>query len=204
MMCNHARTISLGFTDEPFQQGAHICCFYHDEEERQGIISRFLASGLAAGERTGYFAEQLPTTDLLASLEKLGLDTTTEQHKENLCISSAEQTYHPDGIFDPDRVIDKLHDFYADSMEHHYAGARISGEMQWALQAIPGTDRLVEYEEKVNVALKKSPLTAICQYNTNLFDGATIMAVLRAHPLVISNGQIMHNPFFSLPAGMDI
>jgi len=74
--------------------------------------------------------------------------------------------------------------------------------MHWVIEHISGADRLLEYEAKVNIALKKSPVTAICQYDTNLFDGTTIMEVLRVHRLVITHGQVVRNPFFSLPDGM--
>jgi len=203
-MCEHTRDVSLGFTNEKFPQGVHICYFYNNEEERREVISQFLASGLEGGEQIGYFSRQLPATDLLDNLENLGVDVSCEQNKGHFNISSTEQTYYPDGYFDPEKMIGNIHEFYADSMEKGFSGARASGEMQWASQDIPGTDRLFEYETKVNIALKKSPVTAICQYNTNLFDGTTIMELLRVHPLVVTNGQIMHNPFFSLPEGMDL
>jgi len=202
-MCEHTRNVSLGFTDEKFPQGIHMCYFYSDEEERRTIIPQFLASGLGAGERTGYFVQHLPASDLLNSLESLGVDVPSKESEGLFSISSTEQTYHPDGYFDPEKMIGNIHAFYADSMEKGFSGARASGEMQWASQDIPGTDRLLEYETKVNIALKKSPLTSICQYNTNLFDGATVMELLRVHPLVVTNGQVMHNPFFSLPEDMD-
>ncbi|MDX8404218.1 MAG: MEDS domain-containing protein, partial [Mariprofundaceae bacterium] len=164
-MCEHTRTVSLGFTDEIFPQGVHMCYFYSDEEERRAVIPQFLASGLSSGERTGYFARQLPASDLLSSLERLGVDVSSEESEGHFSLSTTEQTYHPDGSFDPDKMIGNLHAFYADSMDKEFSGARISGEMHWALQDIPGADRLLEYEAKVNIALKHSPVTAICQYN---------------------------------------
>lgn len=202
-MCTSAKTISLGFTNEMFPQGVHMCYFYNSEEERRVVIPKFVASALQAGESISYFARYLPAAGLLASLESPGLDISAEQSKGHFRLTSTEQTYHPDGSFDPDKMIARLHALYADSMAKGHSGARVSGEMHWALKAMPGADRLIEYEAKLNGALMQSPITAICQYNTSLFDGATIMEVLRVHPLVITNGQVMHNPFFSLPDGMD-
>jgi len=200
-MCEQSRTVSLGFTDELFPQGIHMCYFYSDEEERRAVIPQFLARGLGAGERTGYFARHIPASDLLSSLESLGVDVPAEEKQGHFSINSTEQVYHPEGEFDPEKMLANLHSFYAESLAQGYTGARVSGEMHWALQDILGANRLLEYEAKVNAALKKSPVTAICQYNTNLFDGSTIMDVLRVHPLVITNGQVVRNPFYSLPEG---
>jgi len=201
-MCESTRSVSLGFTDEIFPEGVHMCYFYNNEAERRAIIPQFLASGLATGERTGYFARHIPASDLLGSLESLGVDVPEQEKQGRFSINSTEQTYHPDGVFDPEKMLANLHAFYADSIENGFPGARVSGEMHWALEDVEGADRLLEYEAKVNLALKTSPVTAICQYDTNLFDGTTIMAVLRVHPLVITNGQVVRNPFFALPEGM--
>jgi len=130
------------------------------------------------------------------------VDVPEEEKQGHFSVSSTEQTYHPDGVFDPEKMLTNLHAFYADSIDKGFPGARVSGEMHWALEHLPGAERLIEYEAKVNLALKKSPVTAICQYDTNLFDGATIMEVLRVHPLVITHGQVVRNPFFSLPEGI--
>ena len=80
-----------------------------------------------------------------------------------------------------------------------YAGGRLTGEMSWALKHIPGSDRLIEYEGRINDLLKTYPLTAICQYDTRRFDGATIFEVLSVHPIMIVHGQIMRNPFYVPP-----
>jgi hypothetical protein len=47
--------------------------------------------------------------------------------------------------------------------------------------------------------LKERPITAVCQYDANLFDGATIMEVLKVHPQMIVNGTVIHNPFYIPP-----
>lgn len=176
-----------------------MCLFYSDEQERFKVISKFLMAGLTAGEHVGYFAETLPPEELIRDLANSGIDTSDENIARQLSIASTEATYLPDGCFDPDKMLDNLHTFYSTSLKDGYSGARVSGEMHWALQGLPGMDRLIEYEARVNIALKRSPVTAICQYNTNLFDGKTIMDILRVHPAVILQERITSNPFYSLP-----
>lgn len=68
--------------------------------------------------------------------------------------------------------------------------------MSWALKGVPGSDRLMEYEARVNDLLVKYPVTAICQYDARKFDGATILQCLKVHPHMIVHGQIIRNPYY--------
>lgn len=47
--------------------------------------------------------------------------------------------------------------------------------------------------------LRDHPITTVCQYDANSFDGATIMEVLKVHPKMIVNGAVINNPFFIEP-----
>jgi hypothetical protein len=60
-------------------------------------------------------------------------------------------------------------------------------------------ERLMEYEAMVNDVLVTHPITAICQYDANCFDGATILDVLRVHPMMIVQGQIVRNYYYMKP-----
>ncbi len=191
--------IDLGFTEESCPAGTHMCLFYSDEQVRLDVISKFLKAGLTSGERVGYFAKVIPPAELLKNLKDRNIDVSNEAIARDLSIISTESVYHPEGCFDPDKMLNNIHEFYSSSVRDGYNGARVSGEMHWALQELPGVERLIEYEARVNIALKRSPVTAICQYNTTLFDGATIMDILRVHPAVILRGRITRNPLYSLP-----
>jgi hypothetical protein len=85
------------------------------------------------------------------------------------------------------------------SVAHDYPAVRATGETSWAVRGIPGSDRLLEYEARLNDALETVPVTAVCQYDVNLFDGATILDILKVHPIMISRGQLVRNPFYIRP-----
>ncbi|MBW2713991.1 MAG: hypothetical protein JRC77_09605 [Deltaproteobacteria bacterium] len=42
--------VSLGFTDEKFPAGTHICQVFSDDEERSTSLLGYLCSGLEDGE----------------------------------------------------------------------------------------------------------------------------------------------------------
>lgn len=47
--------------------------------------------------------------------------------------------------------------------------------------------------------LETHPVTAICQYDANRFDGDTILQCLEVHPYMIVRGQVVQNPFYMKP-----
>lgn len=193
------RTISLGFTEQEFPAGTHMCLIYSDDAERRSLVSRFLGAGLECGDQVSYFADSASPDEVSDWLAQRGLEIPPEASGNQLSILDAEETYCPEGRFDPDPMLDKLRGNYTLARESGYRGSRVCGEMAWALRGIPGSERLIEYEAKVNLVVTEHPVTAICQYDANLFDGATILDVLLVHPMMVVHGQVVENPYYVRP-----
>lgn len=191
--------VDLGFTRDRFPAGTHMCLIYSDEEERKRIIAKYLEGGLISGERVSYFADRMSKEDVLAWIREAGADMSRFDAPGNFDITVAQDTYCPDGMFVPERMHDNVRRIYMESVEKGFTGVRASGEMAWATRGIPGSDRLMEYEALLNLVLATHPLTAICQYNAHLFDGATIFSTLKVHPMMIVHGQVLRNPYYLKP-----
>lgn len=114
-------------------------------------------------------------------------------------LSGTNETYFEDGHFDPDRMLTILKDYCNLAHIEGYSGSRVIGEMVPEIKNVPGGERLLEYESRVTLLLKDHPVTAVCQYDANTFDGAALMDVLKVHPLMIIRGRVVHNPFFVSP-----
>jgi hypothetical protein len=190
------RPVPLGFTPELFPEGTHICYLYSDEEERKRFMSDYIRSGIAAQDSVIYVpdsgAEMLEST-----IEEMGI-APSRVPKDQLTLATAMDIYCPSGEFVPEAMLDQLREMYA-NLPHGCRGARCSGEMSWALRDVPGVERLVEYEGRINDVLKDYPITTLCQYDTRKFSGATIFELLNVHPIMIVHGQIMRNPFYVPP-----
>ncbi|MCZ7400963.1 MAG: MEDS domain-containing protein [Candidatus Methanoperedens sp.] len=111
----------------------------------------------------------------------------------------AQDVYCPCGKFVPSEMLTRLSGCYDQAIIAGYPGARVSGEMSWALKGIPGSERLMEYEALINTLCDKHPVTPICQYDARRFDGATLLNVLKVHPMMIVQGKIVQNPYFIEP-----
>lgn len=193
------KEVSMGFTRELYPAGTHMCLIYSDDPERLKLISKFLESGLSAGEKVTYFVDTMTPGDLQNCLVNMGVNIPHNRNLEQFSIRVAMNTYCPNGKFVPGDMLDTLRGYYQEAIKEEYSGVRVSGEMSWALKGIPGSERLLEYEALVNDVLVTHPITAICQYDANCFDGATILDVLRVHPMIIVHGQIVRNHYYMKP-----
>lgn len=194
-MKNH-QEISLGFTHKHFDKGAHIFFLFIDELERRRIVSKYIESGLLNNEKIGYFVDTMTPDEFKTYLGEIGIEIPSDK---KLMITKALPTYCPTGKFIPEQMFESLREFHRQSIAEGFAGARLSGEMSWALRGAPGSDRLIEYEALLNNVILTYPVTGMCQYDANKFDGGIIYEALRVHPLIIVRDQIVKNPAYMTP-----
>jgi diguanylate cyclase (GGDEF)-like protein len=198
-MAARRRKISLGFTDEPYPEGTHICYFYGSDDERRQVLPLFILRGLASRESVDYVADVRDRKDLPGALAKVDISIDSSRFPGHLEAQSVTQEYFPQGYFDPGATLARLRQLYEQRKQAGYAGSRASGEMSWVLRGVPGADRVVEYEARLNQLLEETPLTVMCQYDTRRFDGAMLFDLLSVHPVMFMRGHVLRNPFYVPP-----
>jgi len=189
----------LGFTDQLFPAGSHICQIYSDDEERQASLLGFLESGLNNGEKAACFSNKTDDASLAKHFQAHGLSLAQLIASKALTKAGTSEAYLQNGRFEPEHMLGLLRQFYVDSVSEGFTAARVIGEMIPEVLSLHGGNRLMEYESRVSLLMREYPVTAVCQYNANVFDGATIMQVLRVHPLMVIRGVVVHNPYFIPP-----
>jgi FAD/FMN-containing dehydrogenase len=175
-----------------------MCFVYDSEADRRRVMAPYLAAGLEGGERVGYLSH-FAAADTLAWLDEAGVPAARTETRGSVEVLPAEHTYCPDGTFEPDTMLDALRALRAESDAAGHSGFRASGEMGWALAGLPGSERLLEYESKLNYLFPECQITGICQYDANSWDGGTILHVLRVHPYMVVRGQVLENPYYMRP-----
>jgi len=190
---------NLGFANEVFPPGVHICQIFSNDQERLEALLGFLESGIDAREKTACFTEKLDDEIFSAYLAELGHSLEELRSSGALTKSGSTEVYFQDGRFDPEQMLALLRQFYEDSVTKGYPAARVIGEMTSDVQHIPGGSRLMEYESRVSMLQRECPVTTVCQYDAQAFDGATIMQILKVHPLMVMHGSVVHNPFYVQP-----
>lgn len=189
----------LGFTDQLFPTGSHICQIYSYDAEREASLLGFLESGLNNGEKTACFSSKTEDDTLAAYLQEHGLSLPQLIQSKALTKAATSEVYLRDGCFEPERMLGLLRQFYCDAHSEGFSSARVIGEMIPEILSLHGGNRMMEYESRVSMLLREFPLIAVCQYDANVFDGATVMQVLRVHPLMVIRGIVVHNPYFIPP-----
>jgi hypothetical protein len=197
-MCALPRRISMGIGTENFPAGTHMCYIFNEDDEKRNLIAKYIESGLRGGEIVRYFAETPSAGTLNEMLSDLGVKPPVVRPGQ-FQLAKAAETYCPDGTFIPERMLAGLRTIYDEAIADGYAGARASGEMGWALQGLPGSDRLIEYEALINTIVEEHPITALCQYDARRFGGDTLFDVLSVHPMMVVRGQIVRNPYYIPP-----
>jgi len=188
--------VDLGFTKLASPGGLHICLIYNDEEERKEIVQNFTQSGLDSFEKVAYFADQPEPLDATEWLKQYDVRISDDLNPEQLLLATATDTYTPDGTFNPDEMLSKLVGIYHSAKDGGFHGCRGSGEMSWVLKEMPGAERLLEYESRINNVIIDHPLIVMCQYDATRFNGATILGVLKVHPYIIVKGMVVRNPYY--------
>jgi hypothetical protein len=193
------RQIHLGFTPDPFPEGTHICHLYNDDDLLRRFLHAYITSGIAEGELVEHLPDVPTSEDLERVVAELGIRQFVEQGPGKLEMQPVLEACCWDGQFDPDRQLERIRGVYRRSQACGYAGARIAAEMTWALRGMPGSERLVEFEARLNNLVKDVPITIHCYYDTRKFDGKTLFEVLNVHPIIVVQGQVMRNPFYVSP-----
>ncbi len=190
---------ALGFCEQKFEQGVHICQIFSDDAERRDALLKFVLAGMQANEDTACFSERETSASVGEYLKHYGIDAEEKFADGRLRMATTRQAYFQGNRFDPEVMLAQLKEFFGDACAHSSSGARAIGEMIPEVQGLEGGERLLEYEAKVSLLQKEYPITAICQYDARLFDGATLLEVLKVHPFMIVRGAVVRNPFYLPP-----
>lgn len=199
-MCSTNHKVSLGFVKEKVCEGTHLCLVFTDQKERVDSLLKFILAGMQENDRTACFSDEISEKTIRDFFKANNISYDERKEKGAITFGKTSEVYFENNTFNPDRMLGILEKFYSDSKEMGFTASRVIGEMSPHVESIEGGDRLLEYESRVTQLLEKCPVTAVCQYNANLFDGATIMEVLKVHPKMIVNGAVVENPFYIEPS----
>ncbi|MFH1248113.1 MAG: MEDS domain-containing protein [Candidatus Omnitrophota bacterium] len=177
----------------------HFGSIYKTRSEQLSVVIPFLISGLENREKCIYvYTDNLPDEicDLLATS---GIDINKTIREEQLVFLTKEETYLTRGFFSPDGMLDFIQYAHYDALKNGFSGISGFGEMSWALSGIPGSERLIEYENRLNQVLIGLRFNLLCQYNETKFPENTLLGVIHTHPDIMLYGKQYNNPYYVRP-----
>ncbi len=178
--------------------GDHLCCIYQTEQEHRAVLSLFIRIGLEQNQKVLYIVDAHTAHTVMEYFSETDLDIQFYIDKGQFVILDRHDTYTRNDMFDPEAMIELLKAEEKRALQEGYDALRITGEMTWALHGLPGSERLIEYENFLNEFIPNSMCMAICQYDKRRFSPEIMMDILRTHPKAII-GTEMYNNFYYMP-----
>lgn len=161
------------------------------------MVCSYAKDALAKNEKFIYVHDSLSHDAVLEMLRHGGIDPAPLLSSGQLVVTDPKTTYlRTDGCFDVDTMLRFWGEQVDMAASQGFKGVKAAAEMSWALKDSQVSNRLVEYEARLNDVFPGSKVTAICQYDMRLFPEETLKDVLRSHHIVITGTDLFDNKFF--------
>jgi MEDS: MEthanogen/methylotroph, DcmR Sensory domain len=177
----------------------HICAFFNSDEEAYRVLLPFIKDGLECGDKAVHVVNPNQRASHLQRLTAAGIDPEAAQQRGQLEIRINTEAYLRDGRFDQDRMLEAFEQFASGNAGGGFPLSRIVCQMDWAAEGRSYIEDLVEFEARVNDVWDRHDDVVICVYDLAKFTAATVVDLMRTHPLIIVGGMLHQNPFFTPP-----
>jgi len=180
--------------------GDHACLIYESEADRWAVLAPFLREGLERGEQVIYVADEHGPEPVLGHLRDDGLDVKSCQARGQLVIVTGDEACAHAHPFSPEGVVAALRAQTAQALASGFQGLRVASDMTWTLERVPGPERLLEYDARLDEFLPGTKCLALCQFDRRRFDAATLLNAVRTHPIVVIGREPTTNFYYVPPA----
>lgn len=177
----------------------HVCALFHSDEEEYRVLIPFIRDGFERGHKAVHVVNPDQRAEHLQRLSAAGIDTTEVQESGQLELRANTDTYLRDGRFDQDGMLAAFEGLADSNRRSGFAMSRIVCRMDWAADGRTHVENLIEFESRINDVWRRHDDAVICTYHLGQFSGATVIDIVRTHPLVIIGGVLHQNPFFVPP-----
>lgn len=177
----------------------HVCAFFNSRDEEYRVLLPFIKEGFEEGDKAFHIIDPRYRQDHMERLQRAGINVDETQAKGQLEVRDWGNAYLREDNFNQDKMIDLLEEVLNETHTLGYALTRLVAHMEWSLTDYPGVQDLIEYESRLNYMLPKYEDPVICTYDISKFSAATLMDILRVHPMAIIGGILHENPFYTPP-----
>ncbi len=170
--------------------GAHYCLFYKSKEDLVELLTQYFKYGLDNNQ----FCMWVTTdTDVekkaRKSLSKVMPNLNDSQIKKQMEFANCSEWYLRDGFFQYELVSKNWIDKLNYSINQHYEGIRVTGDLGWLDESV--WQSLMDYEMHLNDSIPRNRFVAICSYPLEKLSASKLIDVLRHHQVAIAknNGE---------------
>ena len=183
-----------------YHQGDHVCTLFTTPEEQLQAAVEYIRAGLRRRERCLYICCEHGVPEFRQALQDAGIDVEREEKRGALVLLTKHDGHLKGGSFDPDKMISMLRAAVTDALDDGFAGLCAAGDMTWLLDEAPGSEKLAEYETRLNAFYRSNRALGLCQYNRNKLPDEALDHGIATHPYIRMEGPILlENPFYERP-----
>jgi hypothetical protein len=180
-----AQDPSLGFVP-----GDHVCAFYSSSRNvLDDIVVDYITKGLQGGNKVFCMVDQPSAVQGRVPAQLVARDGM-------LNVLTEDEAYMPDGSFSKDVFIRNMETMARAASAEGYGSFRACGDESFLVRNGVDIKEWFAAESELNKILPDYPHFFFCLYDLDLFDGDTVMYVLRTHPRVYVNGIVIGNPHY--------
>jgi len=180
-------------------KGDHLCLIYDSAAERLAALVPFLRGALEAGERGLFFGPAESCFGVERALENAGIPVGREIERGALVLLSDRGICLEGGRFDSNCMKDLLRRTEQQALEDGFSGLRVTWDVAWLLEGVPGVEGWIAFEAEMNEFLAGSHTCALCRYGRPRTPPEQLQAVLRTHPLALLGNEVCPNAFYEPP-----
>ena len=163
--------------------------FQIEQNRRQTAVEMHQLEPVVSQDRQIAFGEPQSEVSLRDALAAAGVDVKAAIASSQLVLDVGKS--HPQ----------ELRDMLAEALAEipdKYPLLRWAGVMSWALEKVPTTEKLMEWETHCNTV--DSPAAVfLCQYELTTFLGTVVMDAMQTHPTCIVSNVIHQNAYYQDP-----
>ncbi len=178
--------------------GDHACLTFSDPDERLDIVAAFVLDGLTRSTKVMCLTESLAPEQLATELSDRGVPVAEAMPRNQLTIHGSDQSWLVDGALTSANVIDLLGRGLDEAARDGYAGLRVTADMCWVNRPMAAAEQLPVFEIEVAKLFGDGRLTAICQYDREVFDAVTLAFATSTHPRTVAAAVYHEDPILRL------
>lgn len=190
---------ALHDTGSGIERHRHVCVLYHSAEEEFRVLRPFISEGFGKGDKAFHIIDGSRRPDHLQRLEGAGIDVAACEGSGQLEVRSWEEAHLRPGWFDQHAMLELVEEVLSETRRRGYPFTRWVADMGWALGGHRGVEDLVSYCARLNQITPRHEATIVCTYDLSRFSAASVIDVLRSHPVAIIGGRVHENPFYLTP-----
>jgi anti-anti-sigma regulatory factor len=167
--------------------GDHACLTFSDPDERLDILAAFVSDGIGQNEKVICYTDSVGADELAAELRRRDVPLSRDGLQPGgLSVVRSDRAWAASGAPNAAEMIDHLADELTLAQSEGYAGLRVTADACWAARPMAGAEQLLAYESEVGRLFADGKLTAICQYDRDVFDPVTLGFAARVHPRTVA------------------